>query len=159
MVETPDSVTFSNGGYFLPGSVRNAIGQTGPQKYYRNYALCQGMVNFNMIDTIGRGIRKVFTEQQKRFFPMPDYQIGQAKKEVTKIYGKLIKSKFSRTINFNMAEMLKTKENRRIAICPPFSRTSDLKLSRSYAAFMYNNAKISRTLWLCGNSFVPLHPR
>ena len=93
MVETPDSVTFSNGGYFLPGSVRNAIGQTGPQKYYRNYALCQGMVNFNMIDTIGRGIRKVFTEQQKRFFPMPDYQIDQAKKEVTKIYGKLIKSR------------------------------------------------------------------
>ena len=41
MVETPDSVTFSNGGYFLPGSVRNAIEQTGPQKYYRNYALCQ----------------------------------------------------------------------------------------------------------------------
>lgn len=33
------------------------------------------MVNFNMKDTIGRGIRKVFTEQQKRFFPMPDYQI------------------------------------------------------------------------------------
>ena len=24
---------------------------------------------------------------------------------------------------------------------PPFSRTSDLILSRSYAAFMYNNAK------------------
>jgi len=47
MVETPDSVTYSNGGYFLPGSVRNAIEQTGPQKYYRNYALCQGMVNFN----------------------------------------------------------------------------------------------------------------
>ena len=25
----------------------------------------QGMVNFNMKDTIGRGIRKVFTERQK----------------------------------------------------------------------------------------------
>lgn len=99
MVETPDSVTFSNGGYFLPGSVRNAIEQTGPQKYYRNYALCQGMVNFNMIDTIGRGIRKVFTEQQKRFFPMPDYQIDQAKKEVTvKIYGKLINEQYYRLL-------------------------------------------------------------
>jgi ATP-dependent DNA helicase RecG len=102
MVETPDSVTFSNGGYFLPGSVRNAIGQTGPQKYYRNYALCQGMVNFNMIDTIGRGIRKVFTEQQKRFFPMPDYQIDQAKKEVTvKIYGKLINEQYYRLLKAN----------------------------------------------------------
>jgi len=102
MVETPNSVSFSNGGYFLPGSVRNAIEQTGPQKYYRNYALCQGMVSFNMIDTIGRGIRKVFTEQQKRYFPMPDYQIDQAKKEVTvKIYGKLINEQYYRLLKAN----------------------------------------------------------
>ena len=102
MIETPNSVTFSNGGYFLPGSVRNAIEQTGPQKYYRNYALCQGMVSFNMIDTIGRGIRKVFTEQQKRYFPMPDYQIDQAKKEVSvKIYGKLINEQYYRLLKAN----------------------------------------------------------
>lgn len=102
MVETPDSVTFSNGGFFLPGTLRNAIEQNGPQKFYRNYVLCQGMVNFNMIDTIGRGIRKVFTEQQKRFFPMPDYQIDQAKKEVTvKIYGKLINEQYYRLLKAN----------------------------------------------------------
>ena len=102
MVETPYSVTFSNGGYFLPGSVRNAIEQTGPQKYYRNYALCQGMVSFNMIDSIGRGIRKVFTEQQKRYFPMPDYQIDQVKKEVTvKIFGKLINEQYYRLLKAN----------------------------------------------------------
>lgn len=102
MVETPDSVTFSNGGFFLPGTLRNAIEQNGPQKFYRNYALCQGMVNFNMIDTIGRGIRKVFTEQQKRFFPMPDYQIDQAKKEVTvRIYGKLINEQYYRLLKAN----------------------------------------------------------
>ena len=102
MVEEPDSVTFSNGGFFLPGTVRNAIEQNGPQKFYRNYTLCQGMVNFNMIDTIGRGIRKVFTEQQRRFFPMPDYRIDQAKKEVTvKIYGKLIDEKYYRLLKAN----------------------------------------------------------
>ena len=55
-----------------------------------------------MIDTIGRGIRKVFTEQQKRFFPMPDYRIDQAKKEVTvKIYGKLIDEKYYRLLKAN----------------------------------------------------------
>ena len=102
MVEDPNSVTFANGGYFLPGTVRNAIEQNGPQKFYRNYALCQGMVNFNMIDTIGRGIRKVFTEQQKRFFPMPDYKIDQARKEVTvKIYGKLINEEYYRLLKAN----------------------------------------------------------
>lgn len=102
MVETSESVTFSNGGYFLPGSVRNAIEQTDPQKYYRNYALCQGMVNFNMIDTIGSGIRKVFTEQKKRFFPMPDHQIEQANKEVTvRIYGKMINEQYYRLLKAN----------------------------------------------------------
>lgn len=102
MVETPESITFSNGGFFLPGTVRNAIEQNGPQKFYRNYALCQGMVNFNMIDTIGRGIRKIFTEQQKRFFPMPDYMIDQAKREVSvKIYGKLIDEKYYRLLKAN----------------------------------------------------------
>lgn len=102
MVEALDSVTFSNGGFFLPGTVQNALEQTGPQKFYRNYALCQGMVNFNMIDTIGRGIRKVFTEQRNRFFPMPDYQIDNAQKEVTvKIYGKLIDEKYYRLLKAN----------------------------------------------------------
>lgn len=99
MVEEPNSITFANGGFFLPGSVKNAIERNGPQKFYRNYVLCQGMVNFNMIDTIGRGIRKVFTEQQKRFFPMPDYQIDQAKKEVTvRIYGKILNEKYYRLL-------------------------------------------------------------
>ncbi len=102
MVETPDSVTFANGGFFLPGTVRNAIEQNGPQKFYRNYVLCQGMVNFNMIDTIGRGIRKVFTEQQRRFFPMPDYKIDQAKREVSvRIYGKLIDEGYYRLLKAN----------------------------------------------------------
>ena len=102
MVETPDSVTFSNGGFFLPGTIRNAIEQNGPQKFYRNYVLCQGMVNFNMIDTIGRGIRKVFTEQQRRFFPMPDYKIDQAKREVSvRIYGKLIDEGYYRLLKAN----------------------------------------------------------
>ena len=99
MVEEPDSITFANGGFFLPGSVKNAIEQNGPQKFYRNYVLCQGMVNFNMIDTIGRGIRKVFTEQQKRFFPMPDYQIDQ--EVVVKIYGKILDEKYYRLLRAN----------------------------------------------------------
>ncbi len=102
MVEKPDSITFSNAGYFLPGTVLNAIEQDGPQKFYRNQALRKLMVNFNMIDIIGRGIKKVFTEQQKRFFPMPDYIIDQEKKEVTvRIYGKLIDEIYYRLLKAN----------------------------------------------------------
>ncbi len=108
MVEKPDSITFSNAGFFLPGTVLNAIEQDGPQKLYRNQALCKLMVNFNMIDTIGRGIKKVFTEQQKRFFPMPDYIIDHEKKEVTvRIYGKLIDEVYYRLLKANPELSLK----------------------------------------------------
>lgn len=101
LIEKPDSLLFSNGGSFLPRTIENAINQDGPQKYYRNYCLCQGMVNFNMIDTIGRGIKKIFAEQQKRFFPMPDYLIDNERKEVSVcIYGKML--------NPNYVELLKT---------------------------------------------------
>ena len=42
------------------------------------------------------------TEQQKRFFPMPDYQIDQVKKEVTvRIYGKLINEQYYRLLKAN----------------------------------------------------------
>lgn len=64
-----------NGGSFIPGTIENALEHKGPQFHYRNECLCRGMVNFNMIDTVGRGIKKIYTEQRNRFFPMPDYDI------------------------------------------------------------------------------------
>lgn len=55
-----------------------------------------------MIDTIGRGIRKVFTEQRKRFFPMPDFYIDEEKREVTvKIYGRIIDERYYRLLKAN----------------------------------------------------------
>lgn len=94
---------FSNGGGFIPGNVENAIRQNGPQKYYRNRCLCSGMVNFNMIDTIGRGIKKMFMEQRKRYFPMPDYIIDNVSREVTvKIYGQMLDSKYVDLLKSNL---------------------------------------------------------
>lgn len=102
LVEKPDSLTFSNCGLFLPGTIEKAIEQDGPQKYYRNYCLCQGMVAFNMIDTIGRGVKKIFTQQQKRFFPMPDYVIDNINKEVSVcIYGKVLNTNYVNLLRTN----------------------------------------------------------
>ncbi|MCS2891268.1 ATP-binding protein [Parabacteroides faecis] len=85
---------FSNGGRFLPGNIEYVL-QDGPFKYYRNTCLCTGMVNLNMIDTIGGGIKKMFMEQRKRYFPMPDYIIDNIKGEVTvKIYGCILDPKY-----------------------------------------------------------------
>lgn len=90
-VESADSLYYCNGGTFLPGTLQNAISHRGPQLHYRNDCLCRAMVNFNMIDTVGRGIKKIFTEQKKRYFPMPDYNIDNEGKEIgVTIYGKII---------------------------------------------------------------------
>lgn len=54
------------------------------------------MVHFNMIDTVSRGIKKMFTEQMERRFPMPDYEIDNEKKEVAvRIYGNAINERYT----------------------------------------------------------------
>ncbi len=54
------------------------------------------MVHFNMIDTVGRGIKKIYTEQRNRFFPMPDYDIDKKNRTVgVTIYGKMLDEKYS----------------------------------------------------------------
>ena len=83
LIEVPGFLTFSNGGFFLPGTIQNVLENGGPQKYYRNYCLCQGMVSFNMIDTIGHGIEKVFSEQKRRKCFPPEYTIDNVAKEVS----------------------------------------------------------------------------
>ena len=89
-VEGPDFLYYGNGGSFIPGTIEKALEYKGPQRHYRNECLCKGMVHFNMIDTVGRGIKKIYTEQRKRFFPMPDYEIDNEKRSVgVTSYGKM----------------------------------------------------------------------
>lgn len=96
LVENPGFLYYANGGSFIPGSIQKALVAFGPQRHYRNECLCNGMVNFNMIDTVGRGIRKIFNEQWKRHFPMPDYEIDDDKKEVAvRLYGNAINQKYT----------------------------------------------------------------
>ena len=60
------------------------------------------MVNFNMIDIVGRGIRKIFNQQWERRFPMPDYEIDAAKKEVAvRLYGNAINEKYTKLLKEN----------------------------------------------------------
>lgn len=95
-VESPGKLYYGNGGTFIPGTIEEALEHKGPQLHYRNECLCRGMVHFNMIDTVGRGIKKIFTEQRNRFFPMPDYEIDNVNRTVgVTIYGKMIDEKYS----------------------------------------------------------------
>ena len=97
IIETPDSLLFSNGGAFIPKTIENVIEKDAPQRYYRNSFLCTAMVNLNMIDTIGSGIKRMFVNRRKRFFPMPDYTITENEVSVT-IYGKVINEKYVRLL-------------------------------------------------------------
>lgn len=95
-VESPGKLYYGNGGDFVPGTIEKVLEHKGPQLHYRNECLCKGMVHFNMIDTVGRGIKKIYTLQRDRFFPMPDYDIDKENRTVgVTIYGKMIDEKYS----------------------------------------------------------------
>ena len=102
LVENPGFLYYANGGSFIPGTVLKALATQGPQRHYRNECLCNAMVNFNMIDIVGRGIRKIFNQQWERRFPMPDYEIDAAKKEVAvRLYGNAINEKYTKLLKEN----------------------------------------------------------
>jgi len=98
VVEGPDELIFSNLGYFIPGTVEAAIRENSPPEIYRNPFLANAMVNLNMIDTIGGGIRKMFLTQWKRFFPLPDYDLSQPNRVVVKITGKILNENYTRLL-------------------------------------------------------------
>jgi ATP-dependent DNA helicase RecG len=89
VVEKPDELFFSNVGSFIPKSVETVIEQDAPQEYYRNAFLAEAMVNLNMIDTIGSGIKRMFIKQRERFFPLPDFDLSDSNKVVVKIAGRI----------------------------------------------------------------------
>ena len=102
LVENPGFLYYANGGSFIPGTVQKALATHGPQRHYRNECLCNAMVNFNMIDIVGRGIRKIFNQQWERRFPMPDYEIDAIKKEVAvRLYGNAINEKYTKLLKEN----------------------------------------------------------
>ena len=101
-VENPGFLYYANGGSFIPGTLENALATNGPQRFFRNTCLCKAMVHFNMIDTVSRGIKKMFTEQMERRFPMPDYEIENEKKEVAvRIYGNAINERYTKLLKDN----------------------------------------------------------
>ncbi len=98
VVENPASLIFTSAGSFLPGSIEQVIGQDAPPEIYRNPFLTEAMVQLNMIDTRGGGIKKIFTLQMERFFPLPDYDLKNPDRVKVYIYGEIIDEKYSRLL-------------------------------------------------------------
>ena len=98
VVEEPESLFFTNLGDFIPGSVEEVIRRDAPPELYRNRFLAEAMVNLNMIDTIGSGIKRMFTKQRQRYFPLPDYDLSEPGRVKVRIIGKLIDEKYTRML-------------------------------------------------------------
>jgi ATP-dependent DNA helicase RecG len=98
VVEESDSLLFTNLGEFLPGSVEKVIREDAPPELYRNRFMAEAMVNLNMIDTIGSGIKRMFTKQRQRSFPMPDYDLGEGGRVKVRIIGTVVDEKYTRML-------------------------------------------------------------
>ena len=95
VIEEPERLLFTNLGEFLPGSVEEVIRRDQPTEHYRNGCLAAAMVNFGMIDTVGSGIRRMFTTQRQRNFPMPDYELNEPGRVRVRLIGKVIDEKYT----------------------------------------------------------------
>ena len=84
VVENEDGrLTFSNAGKFIPKSVEEVVVADAPEFRYRNKFLTEAMVNLNMIDTIGSGIKKMYLIQRRKFFFFFFYEMVNDKVYVT----------------------------------------------------------------------------
>ena len=92
-----DHLVFRNHGMFLPESVEKVVLDDSPESIYRNPFLVEAMRNIHMVDTEGGGIKKLFEQQKKRFFPMPEYDTSGGMVTVD-IEGKVIDEQFARIL-------------------------------------------------------------
>lgn len=98
VVENEDGwLSFTNSGSFIPKSVEEVVMSDSPEPTYRNTFLVAAMVNLNMIDTIGSGIKRMYNIQRKKFFPLPEYDLSDKKVKVT-ISGKVMDLKYAQKI-------------------------------------------------------------
>lgn len=98
VTEKIDRLILQNIGGFYDGTVDDYVLRERTPERYRNSFLVQAMVNLDMIDTMGMGIRRMFLEQRKRYFPLPEYDLEDSNHVQLIIYGKLIDENYSRIL-------------------------------------------------------------
>lgn len=98
VTEQPDQLIFESEGSFFEGlPIDYLTGHKTPRRY-RNPFLAQAMVELNMIDTMGYGIHEMFVGQARRFFPMPDYELGDPQAVKMTLYGRVVDAAYSRAL-------------------------------------------------------------
>ena len=98
IMEYKDKLIITNEGNFIPETIENVLKDGFSSPYYKNQFLANAMVNLNMIDTVGSGIRRVYDIQKRKFFPMPDYDLSVNNRVKVTLYGKIIDEKYSKIL-------------------------------------------------------------
>ena len=110
VTEQPDRLIFANEGGFFDGQPDEYIEGTKIPRRYRNPFLAQAMAELNMIDTMGYGIRDMYSGQARRYFPMPDYDLNEPGAVKITLYGGVVDIAYSRLliqkINLPLADVL-----------------------------------------------------
>ncbi|KAF1704760.1 RNA-binding domain-containing protein [Pseudoxanthomonas kaohsiungensis] len=96
--EQPDRLVFENQGSFFEGKPDDYVAGHKTPHRYRNPFLVQAMVELNMIDTMGYGIRDMYLGQARRYFPMPDYDLSEPGEVRMTLYGGVVDIAYSRLL-------------------------------------------------------------
>ncbi len=106
--EFEDYLVFMNEGDFIPQSIEAALAPGYKPPYYRNAFLCNAMVNLYMIDSNAIGIPKIFQIQQKKYFPLPTYDLSTPNRVSVKVYGKILDKSYTQLLNSNPSLTIQT---------------------------------------------------
>lgn len=98
VIERPATLVFENEGQFFYGHPDDYIAGTKTPRRYRNPFLAQAMAELNMIDTMGYGIHRMYREQARRYFPMPDYDLTEDGVVKLTLYGSVVDPAYSRLL-------------------------------------------------------------
>ena len=101
-----EKIIFRNYAQFIPTSIEDVVANDFPESVYRNPFLVEAMRNIKMVETEGGGIRKLFVQQKKRFFPLPVYDLSRAMVKC-EILGNVLDETFARILVNNPALTLK----------------------------------------------------
>lgn len=96
--EFEDRLIISNAGSFLPGNIEPVLDPAYAPPYYRNPLLDNSMVKFRMIETASSGIRRIYAIQQKKLFPLPDYDLSTYNVVKVTLYGKILDDKYAQVL-------------------------------------------------------------
>ena len=96
--EFEDLIQLSNAGNFLPGDIKPVLEPAYAPPYYRNPLLAQAMVNFKMIDTAAMGIRRVFSIQREKLFPMPGYNLSKMDQVEVTVHGRVLNENYTKVL-------------------------------------------------------------